>query len=103
MSEDMQRKWDAAFANPGEAIPVGETVVCDDCDVDYTNRPDSGGFIFETKAICPACAPGWRKLIEADGEQHFVRAVCPEGVTFAAFVRAWRGPGAAIRVTRGRP
>ena len=61
MSEDMQRKWDAAFANPGEAIPVGETVVCDDCNGDYTNRADSGGFIFESKAICPTCAPGWRQ------------------------------------------
>jgi hypothetical protein len=102
MSEDMQRKWDAAFANPGEVIPVGETVVCDDCNGDYTNRADSGGFIFQSKAICPTCAPRWRKLIALYGEHSMIRAVCPEGVTFAAFVRAWRGPGAAIRVTRER-
>jgi hypothetical protein len=102
MNEDMDRKWDAAFANPGEAIPVGETVVCDDCNGDYTNRADSGGFIFQSNAICPTCAPRWRKLIALYGETHHVRAVCPEGVTFAAFVRAWRGPGAAIRVTRGQ-
>jgi hypothetical protein len=102
MNEDMERKWDEAFANPGEAIPVGDIVLCDDCSVDYTNRPDSGGFIFQSKAICPACAPRWRRLIALYGEQHFIKSVCAEGVTFAAFVRAWRGPNATIRVTRGR-
>ena len=102
MNEDLKRAWDAAYENPGEAIPVGDIVVCDDCSVDYTNRPDSGGFIFESKAICPACAPGWRRLIALYGEHSMIRAVCPEGQTFAAFVRAWRGPNATIRVTRGR-
>jgi hypothetical protein len=92
MNEDMERKWDEAFANPGEAIPVGDIVLCDDCSVDYTNRPDSGGFIFQSKAICPVCAPRWRRLIALYGEQHFIKSVCAEGVTFAAFVRAWRGP-----------
>ena len=72
MNEDMERKWDEAFANPGEAIPVGDIVLCDDCSVDYTNRPDSGGFIFQSKAICPVCAPRWRRLIALYGEQHFI-------------------------------
>jgi hypothetical protein len=102
MNEDLKRAWDAAYENPGEAIPVGDIVVCDDCSVDYTNRPESGGFIFQSKAICPACAPRWRRLIALYGETHHVRAVCPDGQVFAAFVRAWRGPNATIRVTRGR-
>ena len=83
MNEDMERKWDEAFANPGEAIPVGDIVLCDDCSVDYTNRPDSGGFIFQSKAICPVCAPRWRRLIALYGEQHFIKSVWlnprPEG------------------------
>ena len=102
MNEEMERKWDEAFANPGEAIPVGDTVLCDSCDCDFTSRADSGGFIFESTAICPACAPSWRRLIALYGEHSMVRAVCLEGQTFASFVRAWRGPNAAIRVTRGR-
>jgi hypothetical protein len=102
MTDKMADKWDEAFAKPGEKIPVGDLVVCDSCSADYTNRPDSGGFIFESKAICPSCAPSWRRLIALYGEQSMVRAVCPDGVTFAAFVRAWRGPDAGIRVTRGR-
>ena len=68
MNEDLKRAWDAAYENQGEAIPVGDIVVCDDCSVDYTNRPDSGGFIFQSKAICPACAPRWRRLIALYGE-----------------------------------
>ena len=91
MNEEFKRAWDAAYENPGEAIPVGDIVACDDCGVDFTNRPDSGGFIFQSKAICPACARRWRRLIALYGEQHCIRAVCPEGQTFAAFVRAWRG------------
>ena len=43
MNEDLKQAWDAAYENQGEAIPVGDIVVCDDCSVDYTNRPDSGG------------------------------------------------------------
>ena len=69
MNEDLKRAWDAAYENPGEAIPVGDIVVCDDCSVDYTNRLESGGFIFQSKAICPACAPRWRRLIALYGEQ----------------------------------
>ena len=41
-------------------------------------------------------------MIALYGEHSMIRAVCPEGQTFAAFVRAWRGPNATIRVTRGR-
>jgi hypothetical protein len=100
MNENLQRAWDAAYEKPGEPQPVGEIVVCDDCSADYTNRPDSGGFIFQSKAICPVCAPRWRRLIALYGEQRFIRAVCPEGQTFAAFIRAWRGPNASITVHR---
>ena len=54
---DLKKEWDAAFEHPGEAIPVGRTVVCDICDQDWTDRPESGGFLFVSKAYCPDEAP----------------------------------------------
>ena len=29
---------------------VGRTVICDDCGADYTDRPDTGGLVFQSKA-----------------------------------------------------
>lgn len=49
---DLKKEWDAAFKHPGEAIPVGRNVVCDICDADWTDRPESGGFLFVSKAYC---------------------------------------------------
>ena len=43
MKDEMKQAWDAAFEHPGEAIPVGRNVVCDICDADWTDRPESGG------------------------------------------------------------
>ena len=103
MKKEMQEAWDKAFAQPGEAIPVGRAVVCDDCDADWTDRPESGGFVFESKGICPDCAPKWRKLIKRYNEERYIRAFCEPGESFADFIRNWRGPDAFIRVTRGRP
>jgi hypothetical protein len=36
-------------------IDPGRTVVCDDCNADYTDSPDTGGLLFGSRAICPQC------------------------------------------------
>ena len=39
-------------------IDIGETVLCDLCNADYTDSEDEGGILMGTYSICPTCAPG---------------------------------------------
>lgn len=93
------RLWDEAFAEPGKSVPVGDIVVCDFCDHDFTHRPDQGGMIFQSKAVCPQCTALMASDVKQYGEERYIRAGCPEGQSFADFVRAYRGPAAAIKVS----
>lgn len=79
---------------------IGRTVICDTCGADWTNRKESGGLIFESKGICPDCTPGLMKSVKQYEEEHYIRAICPEGKSFADFVREYRGPeGNKVRIT----
>jgi hypothetical protein len=98
MKDEMKQAWDAAFDHPGEAIPVGRNVVCDICDQDWTDRPESGGFLFVSKAYCPDCAVEGLRTIKRYKEERRIRALCGSE-SFADFVRRLRGPDAFIRVT----
>lgn len=101
--QDFIAALDAADEGTASVIPVGDTVLCDFCDTDLTADPRSGGFLFESKAVGPCCAAQREVSIRGYGEQRFIRARCPEGISFADWVRGLRGPGAAIRVTPGWP
>lgn len=90
--------WAQAEANTGTPIDIGPIVVCDLCDEDWTTRTDLGGFIFQSKAVCPQCAPKFMASVIKYGEQRYVRAKCPDGQAFADFVRAYRGDNNSIRV-----
>ena len=83
-------------------IPVGRTVICDNCDADMTGSPRTGGITYQgfggTYAAGPCCAPLAEARLRAAGEP--VTGRCPEGMPFADWVRALRGPDAAIKVTR---
>lgn len=68
-------------------IDVGDKVYCDDCSGDFTNSHSRGGLLFQSKAICPACAPKWDANAKKYGEESFIRARCPEGKAFAQWVR----------------
>ena len=93
--------WEAAFAHPGEAFPVGRAVVCDICSKDWTDSALTGGFLFLSKAVCPDCAPRFMADVVKFKEQKHIRGMCPPGEAFADWVRASRGPDAFIRVTIG--
>ncbi len=97
MRKELEDKWDEAFRT-GKPVLLGADVVCDWCSEDFTDSNAEGGFIFESKATCPGCATGMIEKIEGHSEQRFIRARCPSGVSFANFVREYRGEGAAIRV-----
>ncbi len=99
LPKDLQDKWNEASANPGKLVEVGELVVCDICDKNLTESDEQGGMIFGSKAYCPSCTVGALPRIRGYNEEHFIRARCPDGIAFADFVRAYRGPNAGIQIT----
>lgn len=91
--------WDLAWDNPNQEIDVGRLVYCDDCGNDYTDSDDVGGILFQSKALCPGCAPQWRKGAIKHGEEKYIRAIAEPGETFADFARRMRGGVNTICVT----
>lgn len=71
---------------------IGQQVICDgSCGEDYTGKPDSGGILFGSYAMCPKCAPRVEATAAAHGETSRIKARCPEGMPFAAWVLSLRG------------
>ena len=66
---------------------IGDTVLCDDCNENYTDSNQTGGITFQSKAICPKCAPKWIKNAEEYNEGRFITAHCPLNMSFADWVR----------------
>lgn len=71
-------------------INPGRTVLCDLCNEDYTDSDAIGGFLFQSKAVCPKCAPKFMEDIKKHGEEKFIRAVCPSPIPFADWIRSIR-------------
>jgi hypothetical protein len=90
------------FGIPG-SVPVGDTVLCDIDDTDLTADPRPGGFLFDSYAVGPCCAERYEASARGYGELDHIRARCPAWMSFADWVRAIRGPDAAITVTPGLP
>jgi hypothetical protein len=84
--------------NPMALIPVGRTVLCDNDDTDLTDSDLSGGFMFGSYAIGPCCADAYEARARGYGELGHIRARCPEGMSFADWVRGMRGPDPVITV-----
>lgn len=68
-------------------VDMGRQVICDSCSKEFTDLPDSGGFMWQTKAICPECAPRWLDNARKFNETRFIGEQCPEGMSFADWVR----------------
>ena len=96
----IHREYAAALdAGEDTFIPMGRDVLCDACDTDLTDDPRSGGFMFGSYAYGPCCAEQRLAVIRGYGEEWNIRARCPEGASFADWIRDLRGPGAGIRIT----
>jgi hypothetical protein len=65
-------------------VDVGNRVICDSCNEEYTGLPFDGGLLFQRKAICPKCAPKWRELAKKYNEERFIKE--NEDGTFYHFV-----------------
>ena len=69
----------------------GDLVLCDMCNADWTERTESGGFVFGSKGVCPDCAPKTMKSIHRYEEEAYIKANCPIDRSFAEFIREFRG------------
>lgn len=98
MNEKLIEMWEKTEAT-GERIYIGDIVVCDHCNEDYTESEESGGFIFGSYATCPKCADRFMATIKECGEQQYIVATCAAGQSFADFVREYRGDNNYIQVT----
>ena len=97
MNDELEKKWKEA-EQTGEPVPIGDLVICDFCDEDYTESNESGGFIFGSQGVCPKCADRMMKSIKKYNEEKYIRVVCKPDQSFADFIREYRGPHAYIRV-----
>lgn len=80
-----------------EIIDIGDTVVCDFCNKDYTDSDESGGVLIGSYAVCPNCAPDAVQSAEKHGEP--VDAVCPANKSFKEWVLEMRGGNNTIRIS----
>ena len=82
-----------------EVFDIGETVVCDLCNKDYTNSEAQGGLLFVSKGVCPDCIPRLVADAEKYGETEFIRERARPGETFKAFCLRMRGGNNTIVIT----
>ncbi len=92
----------AVTATPGEGKRTTDLTGGSAHDHRMTNDARSGGFMFSSYAYGPCCAERQFASIESYSEEHFIRGWCPEGVSFAGWIRGIRGPNAAITIIEGR-
>ncbi len=71
-------------------IEPGNIVLCDLCNEDWTNSEVSGGFLFQSKAVCPDCSKEFLGSIKQHNEEQFIRGRCPEDSSFANWIRSMR-------------
>lgn len=69
-------------------IDIGDAVICDICNEDYTNSEEIGGIVFADRAICPKCEARWRQIIRDQGEE--IDAECQVGMSFKEFILSIR-------------
>jgi hypothetical protein len=81
---------------------VTERVLCDVCRQDWTESPESGGFVFVGELYCPHCAADGLAAIVAFGEESAISSRCPAGQSFAAFARAHRARGTVVQLVEHR-
>lgn len=79
------------MSEPRETIIyIGRTVTCDVCNEDWTDRPESGGFLFDSYAYCPDCAVIQLPTIQRYHEESHIKARCPSDQSFADWCRCLR-------------
>lgn len=81
-----------------EVYDIGDTVLCDLCNKDFTESDRKGGFIFNGKAVCPDCESATMKNIRKYSEEKYIECSCPEGQTFKQFVLDYRDGDNTVKI-----
>jgi hypothetical protein len=76
---------------PRTVFNIGDTVLCDVCNADYTNSIEGGGALVGSDGVCPKCWPRYESDLKRYGETHHIRARCPDAQSFGDFIRECRG------------
>ena len=72
-------------------MDIGDTVVCDFCNDDYTESEEQGGCLIGSYAICPKC----EKEVEHREE---IDQLCPKDTQFRKWVLDLRGGDNTIKI-----
>jgi len=68
------------------SIDIGDTVVCDICNGDFTHSDRTGGFLLGSYAYCPDCAIKALPDLEKSGEDKYIISFCLPSISFKDFV-----------------
>jgi hypothetical protein len=79
-------------------IDIGNTVLCDYCNRDFTESDETGDLLVGAEAVCPRCEPQVRERLKMYGEEGDIAAECPAGMSFWKFVLAIRNGDNTIRI-----
>jgi hypothetical protein len=79
-------------------IELGDMVVCDLCNTDFSNSDKQGGFLIPGWGICPDCAARFREELKRNGEEHLIQAECPSGMSHKDWILSIRGDNTAILI-----
>jgi len=100
MNENIKRCWEQAELT-GQPIDVGNIVVCDVCDGDYTDSEECGGVLFGTYSYCPKCERELMPRICGTSEQANIRGKARPGESFKNFVMRIRDGNNTIQIING--
>ena len=73
------------------SIDIGETVLCDLCNDEYSESDEQGGVLLGSSVACPTCVKKFN-ITEHDGE-------CPKGLSFKEWVLKLRNGNNKISVS----
>jgi hypothetical protein len=87
-----------------QVIELGDVVLCDLCNRDYTyDDKSTGGFQFVSRAVCPRCEPSFRKQVEQHNEVRYITNWARPDETFRDFVYRLRGGESAQIIIESFP
>lgn len=74
-----------------ETIDIGDVVICDICNEDFTDSQETGGVLFGSYGVCPRCTPRLLEDVKKHNEEHLIHAKAQPSETFKAFSLRMRG------------
>lgn len=89
---------DTSKMNLVEEVDFGNVVICDQCNDDYTDSKESGGFIFGSHAYCPKCAVEALPRIKGYGEEKYIKCFCPPKMSFHDFIMTYRNGNNSMKI-----